>query len=226
VLGAAPLIQGVKEVEFTAGLPSEPLDGELWLARKAFQRTVGIVRRHDQSDHWRQISFVAFDAPAATGPFEARQALLQEMFRETLTPYARLLQQNRCTGIGHLQTELARVVSLGGEGLMLRQPRSQYEAGRSTTLLKVKTFHDAEGRVIEHLPGRERYAGRLGAVVVVLPNGQTFSVGTGFTDSQRQTPPPVGSIVTVRYQELTDRGVPRFPSFVRVRSDAEAPVLV
>jgi hypothetical protein len=30
----------------------------------------------------------------------------------------------------------------------------------------------------------------------------------------------------VRYQELTDRGVPRFPSFVRVRSDAEAPVLV
>jgi DNA ligase-1 len=92
-------------------------------------------------------------------------------------------------------------------------------------LLKVKTFHDAEGRVIEHLPGRGRHAGRLGAVVVVLPNGQTFSVGTGFTDSQRQNPPPAGSIITVRYQELTDRGVPRFPSFVRVRSDTEAPVL-
>ena len=91
---------------------------------------------------------------------------------------------------------------------------------------QVKTFHDAEGRVIEHLPGRGRHAGRLGAVVVVLPNGQTFSVGTGFTDSQRQNPPPVGSIVTVRYQELTDRGVPRFPSFVPVRFDAEAPVLV
>ena len=211
---------------FTAGLPSEPLDGELWLARKAFQRTVGIVRRHDQSDHWRQISFVAFDAPAATGPFEARQALLQGMFRETSVPYARLLQQDRCTGIGHLQTELARIESLGGEGLMLRQPGSQYEAGRSTTLLKVKTFHDAEGRVVEHLPGRGRHAGRLGAVVVELPNGLTFSVGTGFTDSQRQNPPPVDSIVTVRYQELTDRGVPRFPSFVRVRFDVEAPVLV
>ena len=36
---------------FTAGLPSVPLDGELWLDRKAFQRTVSIVRRHDQSDH-------------------------------------------------------------------------------------------------------------------------------------------------------------------------------
>jgi DNA ligase 1 len=210
---------------FTAGLPSVPLDGELWLDRKAFQRTVSIVRRHDQSDHWRQISFVAFDAPAATGPFEARQALLQEMFRETFVPYARVLQQDRCTGIGQLRRELSRIESLGGEGLMLRQPGSRYEAGRSSTLLKVKTFHDAEGRVVEHLPGRGRHAGRLGAVVVELPNGLTFSLGSGFTDAQRQVPPPIGSIVTFRYQELTDRGVPRFPSFVRVRSDAAAPPL-
>ncbi len=108
---------------------------------------------------------------------------------------------------------------------MLREPGSQYEAGRSTTLLKVKTFHDAEGRVVEHLPGKGRHAGRLGAVVVELRTGLTFSVGTGFTDAQRQDPPPVGSIITIRYQELTDRGVPRFPSFVRVRSDAERPVL-
>jgi DNA ligase 1 len=210
---------------FTAGLPSVPLDGELWLDRKAFQRTVSIVRRHDQSDHWRQISFVAFDAPAATGSFEARQTVLREMFRETFVPYARVLPQDRCAGIGHLQTELARIEAIGGEGLMLRQPGSRYEAGRSSTLLKVKTFHDAEGVVMEHLPGKGRHAGRLGAVVVQLPNGLTFSVGTGFTDVQRQHPPTIGSLITYRYQELTDRGVPRFPSFVRVRSDAVASAL-
>ena len=95
--------------------------------------------------------------------------------------------------IDALKAELARVESLGGEGLMLRQPGSQYEAGRSTTLLKVKTFHDAEGRVVEHLAGKGRHAGRLGAVVVELPDGQTFSVGTGFSDAQRQNPPAVGS---------------------------------
>ena len=106
---------------------------------------------------------------------------------------------------------------------MLRQPGSQYEAGRSTTLLKVKTFHDAEGRVVEHLPGKGRHAGRLGAVVVELPDGQTFSVGTGFSDAQRQNPPAIGSTITYRYQEMTDRGVPRFPSFVRVRADAAQP---
>ena len=125
--------------------------------------------------------------------------------------------------IDALKVELARVESLGGEGLMLRQPGSQYEAGRSSTLLKVKTFHDAEGRVVEHLPGKGRHAGRLGAVVVELPDGQTFSVGTGFSDAQRQNPPAIGSTITYRYQEMTDRGVPRFPSFVRVRADVAQP---
>jgi DNA ligase-1 len=56
-------------------------------------------------------------------------------------------------------------------------------------------------------------------VVVELPDGLTFSVGTGFSDAQRQNPPAVGSLITYRYQELTDRGVPRFPSFVRLRTD-------
>jgi DNA ligase-1 len=210
---------------FTTSLPSTPLDGELWLDRKAFQRTVSIVRRHDQSDHWREIKYVLFDAPGVAGPFEERQKALLELIRQHRPAYATVLDQVCCAGIKGLRSELARIESLGGEGLMLREPGSRYEAGRSSTLLKVKRFHDAEGRVVEHLPGRGRHAGRLGAVVVGLPGGLTFSVGTGFTDAQREDPPPVGSMITYRYQELTDRGVPRFPSFVRVRSDAETPLL-
>ncbi len=208
---------------FIAGLPNAPLDGELWLDRKAFQRTVSIVRRQDKSDHWREIKYVVFDAPGAGGPFEERQKALAEMLRQQRPQYASVLEQARCTGIDALKKELARVESLGGEGLMLRQPGSQYEAGRSSTLLKVKTFHDAEGTVVEHLAGKGRHAGRLGAVVVELPSGLTFSVGTGFSDAQRQNPPPVGSTITYRYQELTERGVPRFPSFVRLRADVAQP---
>src|SRR6266446_6742150 len=57
---------------FLAGLPAVPLDGELWIGRKAFQRTVGIVRRQDKTDLWKQVSYVAFDAPALDAPFEDR----------------------------------------------------------------------------------------------------------------------------------------------------------
>jgi DNA ligase-1 len=86
--------------------------------------------------------------------------------------------------------------------------------------LKVKTFHDAEACVVEHLPGAGRHQGRLGALAVQLPDGTSFSVGTGFSDAQRENPPPIGSMITFRYQELSDRGVPRFPSFVRMHADA------
>ena len=59
----------------------------------------------------------------------------------------------------------------------------------------------------------------MGALVVELENGTRFSVGTGLSDEERRSPPPVGAIITFRYQELSDGGVPRFPSFIGVRDD-------
>lgn len=203
---------------FIAKLPPIPLDGELWLDRKRFQRTVSIVRRQDKSDLWKEISYVVFDAPAMAEPFEARQAALAEHLASLDGP-VRLLEQNRCQGLDHLRETLRQIESIGGEGLMLRQPGSLYEAGRSTTLYKVKSFHDAEAVVVEHLPGTGRHKGRMGALLVELPDGTRFSVGTGFSDALRDAPPVPGCLITFRYQELTDGGVPRFPSFVRIRSD-------
>jgi DNA ligase-1 len=124
-----------------------------------------------------------------------------------------------CEGLDHLKAELARVEALGGEGLMLRQPGSNYEVGRSLTLLKVKNFLDDEATVLEHLPGAGRHKGRLGALLVELAGGARFAVGTGFSDLERENPPPVGSVITFRYQELSDGGVPRFPSYLGVRND-------
>ncbi len=210
---------------FVAGLPQMPLDGELWLGRKAFQRTISIVRRQDASDQWRHLRYVIFDAPGCAGVFENRLAFMEGRLAELRPAFAEPLHHYRCRDSTHLQDELNRIETLGGEGLMLRQPGSRYEAGRSSTLLKVKRFHDAEARVIGHLPGSGRHKGRLGALAVVLPDGTEFAVGTGFSDAQREHPPEVGSLITFRYQELTDRGVPRFPSFVRGRRDVEQPAV-
>jgi len=206
---------------FLEGLPDHPLDGELWGGRKRFQRTVSIVRRQDGGREWNEIQFVVFDAPGLEKPFEERQnhlvCLGQSLER------IRVLQQQRCGDLEHLRSELSRVESEGGEGLMLRQPGSLYEIGRSWTLLKVKSFQDAEAVVVGHQPGEGRHRGRLGALVLELPNGIRFSVGTGFSDAERSDPPPLGALVTFRYQELSDAGVPRFPSWVGVRFDAEQP---
>ena len=100
---------------------------------------------------------------------------------------------------------------------MIREPESVYEGKRSGTLLKVKTHDDDEATVIGHKPGKGKFEGMLGSLRVRATDGREFSVGTGFTNAQRKNPPPIGSVVTYRYRGLTKNGLPRFPSFWRVR---------
>lgn len=210
---------------FVKGLPSTPLDGELWLARKSFQRTVSIVRRQDKSDHWRDLRYVVFDAPTINEPFEQRVEAIKDLLGQSAHEFVRAHDHERCQSLAHLREELARLDALGAEGLMLRQPGSRYMAGRNSTLLKVKSFYDAEARVLEHQAGTGRHKGRMGALVVQLADGTKFKVGTGFSDAERNAPPAIGSLITFRYQELSDGGVPRFPSYVGLRTEGAASTL-
>jgi DNA ligase-1 len=178
------------------------------------------VRSGGASEAWRDVLYVVFDAPASAAPFEERMDELRALFTERRPAYAHWHAHVRCEGVEHLRAELARVEALGGEGLMLRRPGSRYEIGRSSSLLKVKTFLDAEARVVGHAPGAGKHKGRLGALEAELADGTRFSIGTGLSDAERTDPPPIGSVVTFRYQELSDDGVPRFPSYVGVRIDA------
>jgi DNA ligase-1 len=211
---------------FISDLPADTLDGELWVGRKMFQKTTSIVRSGAQSDEWKKVTYVVFDAPNARGGFEDRLAHAQKVLKKAAAPHARWLDHVTCEGVDHLREELKRVEALGGEGLMLRQPKSSYAIGRSNSLLKVKTFHDAEARVIGHAPGTGKHKGRLGALVVELADGTKFNVGTGFSDAEREAPPKVGAVITFRYQELSNDGVPRFPSYVGERLDVKVPAKV
>src|SRR5205085_463991 len=84
---------------FVEGLPSVPLDGELWVARKAFQRTVGIVRRQDKPDIWKEVKYLIFDAPAAGGPFEERLKFLADGVRSWKAKFAAVHEHVVCKGV-------------------------------------------------------------------------------------------------------------------------------
>jgi DNA ligase-1 len=204
---------------FTEGFPEFALDGELWMGRGQFQETSGIVRRKKGGDLWKKVRYLVFDVPAFERKVETRFKAIAAIVANT--PYAEEVSQETCEGLDHLRKELAAVEKKGGEGLMLRQPESAYERSRSRTLLKVKSFFDAEATVVGHTKGRGRHKGRCGALKVRAADGTEFKVGTGLSDAQRENPPEVGEIITYRYQELTKDGVPRFPSFVGVRIDAK-----
>lgn len=205
---------------FTRDLPTTELDGELWLGRGRFQQTNPIV--HSANDPgWRQIRFVVFDAPGIAGEFESRYGWLSDLFAAVEPRNARLALQTRCRDNAELIEKLARVESQGGEGLMARQPGSIYECGYSShTLLKIKSSLDAEGVVIGYKSGTGRNRDRIGSLRMRLDNGIMFSLG-GLSDVDRNDPPPIGSVVTFRYQGVTDRGVPRNAFFVRRREELE-----
>jgi len=98
---------------FLRGLPATALDGELFLDRKSFQRTIAIVRRQDKTDLWKQIRYLVFDAPAHGGKFEERLESLKAL---PALPLVAVHPHVRCAGKPHLQEELQRVETLAARG--------------------------------------------------------------------------------------------------------------
>ena len=206
---------------FTAGWPALPMDGELWAGRGRFEHAQSAAAREQPDDaQWRALRYMVFDLPAHPGSFDERLAALRAAVSALDHTWVQAVPQRKVAGDAELQALLREVVRGGGEGLMLHRGASLYRAGRGEDLLKLKTHDDAEARVIAQVPGKGKHAGRLGALMVETPEGRRFALGTGFTDAQRADPPPVGSWVTYRFRGLHEgSGLPRFASFLRVRSD-------
>lgn len=206
---------------FTARLPAQPLDGELWLARGRFESVSAAVRRHEPHEaEWQALRYMLFELPGAAGDFAARAEALQRLVAASRFEALVAVEQTTLPDRTALRVLLDEVVRAGGEGLMLHRADALYEGGRSDTLLKLKPIHDADALVIGHVGGRGKHAGRLGALWVRNGQGMRFALGSGFSDAQRADPPAIGTLVTYTYRGTTSTGTPRFATFLRVRPDA------
>lgn len=203
---------------FTVNFPSFAIEGEIWGGRNTFEKTVGIVKRQTAHDGWLELKFAIFDVPKATGGFEERLNQAAQWFARHPSEYAFVIQHRPVTDHTHLSYELKKIEALGGEGIILRRRGSLYQTGRSRDILKVKSYSDMDAVVIDHLAGKGRNQGRMGALLVKLPDsGLKFKIGTGFSDEVRANPPPIGSLITFKYYGFYQSGIPKFPSFVRSR---------
>ena len=209
---------------FTAHWPETAMDGELWIGRGRFDEVSGLVRAGPADDRaWHKVRFMVFDLPTHGGTFEARVQRMRTLLSTTGIAWLQPVAQFRVASAATLDAKLKQVAADGGEGLVLHRRGALYRVGRSDDLIKYKLYDDAEARVVAHTPGKGKYAGMLGALVMKLPDGRQFRLGSGFTDAQRANPPPVGSLVTYRYNGLTSKGLPRFARFQRIRLDPPPP---
>ena len=203
---------------FTAGLPPEPLDGELWMGRGSFDRLSGTVRSSPPDGQaWRAVRYMVFDIPRAQGSFAQRYARLQALVTQVGCDWLHAIEQLPGTDARALQQRLHAVSAGEGEGLVLHRWDAPWAPGRSGAVRKLKLQPDAEATVLGHIPGKGRYAGQTGALLLHMPDGPRFALGSGLTDAQRAEPPPLGAQVTYRYRGLTPAGIPRFATLLRVR---------
>lgn len=202
--------------ELLKQLPTFALDAELWAGRGQFQQVMQALQSSG-TELWQSIRLMVFDAPQQPGTFTERLKFLQQQLPEAA--FVQLLPQQQLQTKNQLDALLQQVVAEGGEGLMLHHAKALYQSGRVSHLQKLKLKEDAEARVVAHLPGKGQFSGMLGALLVELPDGRRFKLGSGFTVEERQNPPEIGRLVTFQYQGLTHKGTPRFAVFVRERPE-------
>ncbi|HWV63121.1 MAG TPA: DNA ligase, partial [Oxalicibacterium sp.] len=146
---------------FVAGWPAVPLDGELWAGRGRFAEAVSTARTQQPDDAaWRNMRFMAFDLPAHGGTFDERLPVLRQTIAALNKQWVRAVPQEKVKSHAELQQRLHAIVQAGGEGLMLHRGASLYRAERNDDLLKLKLHDDAEAKVLGHLPGKGKHAGR------------------------------------------------------------------
>lgn len=204
---------------FVAGLPAVPLDGELWIGRRQFDQVSGAVRRATAvDDEWRAVRYRVFDLPADARPFAQRAADIAHVVQAAGVPWLQAVEHTRIADAPGLQRHLAAITAKGGEGLMLHHQDALWRAGRNDDLRKLKVAPDEEAQVLAHIPGKGKFKGRMGALLLQMPDGKRFALGTGFTDALRDAPPGIGSTVTYRFRDRTATGLPRFASLLRVHA--------
>jgi DNA ligase-1 len=207
-------------------IPAEfVLDGELYSKELTFQEIVGLVKKEtlteDDMIKQEKIKFHVYDLVRAEMPFESRLRLLQRLFSSTIFKHIVLVPTavcNKSDKIGELHAEY---VADGYEGLMLRNAAGLYKGSRSADLQKYKEFFDGEYEIIGAVEGVGLETGCI-IWVCRTADAKEFHCRPRGTREDRQelfqtADKYIGAQLTVRYQELTNTGIPRFPVGISVR---------
>ncbi|SFC85514.1 DNA ligase [Pseudoalteromonas denitrificans] len=202
---------------FIEKLPNIWLDGELWSRRGEFEFISSTVRRNEPNENWQYIKYMVFDVPDKKLSFSLRYEKYHKLINNLNLNHIKAVQQFKVESNENLTALLKDYVDKGAEGLMLHHQNATFQSGRSRNLIKLKPFMDAEATVIALLPGKGKFKGMLGSLLVKTTSGIEFKIGSGFTDFERKNPPKIGDIITFSYHGLTKNQIPKFASFMRIR---------
>ena len=203
--------------------PDMVLDGEVYDHSRSlkFEDICSCVKRKTLTDRERKLlkyhCFDMFVPHDPDMPFALRHFFLGLALDGVDTDLVKLVGIDVASTPEEVETQLASYVKDGYEGIILRT-NSPYSFGRSSNLLKYKRFRDSEYIITEVHEGKGKAKGSIAALSLVDRQGHGFKAAAHLNNiPRRRWKGMVGKRATVKYQELTMYGVPRFGQVVGVR---------
>jgi len=186
----------------------QTIDGELYCHGQKLQTIVSWIKRNQ--DNTKLLKFHAYDLMDER-PYDTRMYDIIDIIGESKT--AEFVPTIRASGMEQIMGYHKRSIGNGYEGTIIRLPDYGYEDGkRSRSLLKLKTFLDAEFEVIDIHESKDGWA----ILECETDEGNTFRVSAPGTMEEKMDILDdadfyIGQYVNVEYAQLTKDGIPFHP---------------
>lgn len=220
ILGVPKLLTAVQE-----HFNDYKLDGEIFRRDLKFEDINSSVSRKVNIAENESLEYWIYDTPKNVS-FDSRWLTMIKEFLPDLDFRIKFCPTSIVKNWAELERQFKVYLKLGYEGLIYRNKDAEYEMDkRSNALLKYKQWFDMEVEIIGLDKGSGRLSETLGALVCQLEDKgskRLVKVGSGLTDEQRdiiwcQPAKYINKRITIKYQELSKYGIPRFPTFLRFK---------
>ncbi len=203
--------------------PDLILDGELYAERSVtdFNTIISCVRKtkptaEDLEISKQYIQYWIYDIPSVDDVFLQREAYLCGL---ELPDCCVKVISTTMSSEAEVMSEYKKYIEQGYEGQILRL-NSLYENKRSKSLLKHKSFKDADFTILGVVEGKGNLQGKVGKLQFEI-NGKPFESAVNGTweylEELFKRNDLIGKTATVKYFELTEDGIPRFPKVIEIR---------
>lgn len=195
--------------------PDYIFDGELYVHGKNFQKIISAVKRDDANEESKGIEYHIYDCFSPKDlifPFEERLKCLKWCFsRNGKYNYLKQVKTTTCKNEEEIFEAHQDFLKLGYEGSIIRNNAFYEIDKRSSNLLKLKEFQDEEFEIINFEGDKNNHI-----VFLCKIKDKEFKVKPEGTDEIRRNllingKKYIGKLLTVKYFELSEDGIPRFP---------------
>ena len=226
IVSVPHILEQLREADAPDGL-----DGELWVPGCTHQQVSTLTRCQYVPPGSRKVQYHVFDLMRDIPCLDRLMKL--NIWELTVRGTDIHLVPSTHLPVDKIEDKLREYIACDWEGIILRNPTALYQHKRTSDLMKIKPMEYDTYSIVgyeEEVSIEGKPKGTLGALRCVTTGEMEageFKVGTGFTRQQRHTywnerESLIGRSITVKYQYLTERGVPCHPVVMEIQDREDA----